>query len=230
MFDRLYQENWLEQVTTKKGQSNWSIASLCSELVAKMAKDIGMTIRKGIVVPFLPCLVAFWGFHPYMFFHFFLMFFCYFSYKYSILLCSLFTKCGIYMQTGKFARQVSNSGYYILCTECLPFSEIKGQALVAQQICAVQTMCTVIKHIMEYGSTPYIRDAQGKNDWPIECVQNDLFKSLLYTILCPIPVHSRVFSLLTRLIESIAKVPHQQVAKPANRPSSLLCLLSFSRL
>ena len=37
-----------------------------------MAKDIGMTIRKGIVVPFLPCLVAFWGFHPYiMFFHFF---------------------------------------------------------------------------------------------------------------------------------------------------------------
>ena len=34
-----------------------------------MAKDIGMTIRKGIVVPFLPCLVAFWGFHPYMFFH-----------------------------------------------------------------------------------------------------------------------------------------------------------------
>ena len=75
MFDRLYQENWLEQVTTKKGQSNWSIASLCSELVAKMAKYIGMTIRKGIVVPFLPCLVAFWGFHPYMFFHFFKCFF-----------------------------------------------------------------------------------------------------------------------------------------------------------
>ena len=40
-----------------------------------MAKDIGMTIRKGIVVSFLPCLVAFWGFHPYMFFH--KMFFCY---------------------------------------------------------------------------------------------------------------------------------------------------------
>ena len=75
VFDRLYQENWLEQVTTKKGQSNWSIASLCSELVAKMAKDIGMTIRKGIVVPFLPCLVAFWGFHPYMFFHFLTCFF-----------------------------------------------------------------------------------------------------------------------------------------------------------
>ena len=64
VFDRLYQENWLEQVTTKKGQSNWSIASLCSELVAKMAKDIGMTIRKGIVVPFLPCLVAFWDSIP----------------------------------------------------------------------------------------------------------------------------------------------------------------------
>ena len=34
-----------------------------------------MTIHKGIVVPFLPCLVAFWGFHPYMFFHFFKCFF-----------------------------------------------------------------------------------------------------------------------------------------------------------
>ena len=31
---------------------------VCVE-VGKMAKDIGMTIRKGIVVPFLPCLVAF---------------------------------------------------------------------------------------------------------------------------------------------------------------------------
>ena len=33
-----------------------------------MATDIGMTIRKGIAVSFLSCLVAFWGFHPYMFF------------------------------------------------------------------------------------------------------------------------------------------------------------------
>ena len=40
-----------------------------------MAKDIGMTIHKGIVVSFLPCLVAFWGFHPYMFFHFLECFF-----------------------------------------------------------------------------------------------------------------------------------------------------------
>ena len=43
--------------------------------VCEVAKDIGMTIRKGIVVSFLPCLVAFWGFHPYMFFHIFLCFF-----------------------------------------------------------------------------------------------------------------------------------------------------------
>ena len=49
---------------------------VCVE-VGKMAKDKGMTIRKGIVVPFLPCLVAFWGFHPYMFLHFFNVFFCY---------------------------------------------------------------------------------------------------------------------------------------------------------
>ena len=34
-----------------------------------------MTIRKGIAVSFLPCLVAFWGFQPYMFFK---LFFCYF--------------------------------------------------------------------------------------------------------------------------------------------------------
>ena len=47
---------------------------VCVE-VGKMAKDIEMTIRKSIVVPFLPCLVAFWGFHPYMFFHFSKMFF-----------------------------------------------------------------------------------------------------------------------------------------------------------
>ena len=37
-----------------------------------MAKDIGMTIRKGIA-SFLPCLVAFWGFH--MFCHFLKCFF-----------------------------------------------------------------------------------------------------------------------------------------------------------
>ena len=43
---------------------------VCVCVCGKMAKDIGMTIRKGIVVSFLPCLVAFWGFHPYMFFHF----------------------------------------------------------------------------------------------------------------------------------------------------------------
>ena len=40
---------------------------VCVCVVEKMAKD---KICKGIVVSFLPCLVAFWGFHPYMFFHF----------------------------------------------------------------------------------------------------------------------------------------------------------------
>ena len=43
--------------------------------VGKMAKDIGMTIRKSIVVSFLPCSVAFLALHPYMFFHFFKCFF-----------------------------------------------------------------------------------------------------------------------------------------------------------
>ena len=32
----------------------------------QMSKDIGMEVRN------LPCLVALWGFHPYMPFHFFL--------------------------------------------------------------------------------------------------------------------------------------------------------------
>ena len=36
----------------------------------KMEKDIGTAIRKSIVVLFLPCLVAFLGFHPYMVLHF----------------------------------------------------------------------------------------------------------------------------------------------------------------
>ena len=43
---------------------------VCVCVVGKMAKDIRMTICKGIVVSFLPCLIAFWGFHPYTF-HFF---------------------------------------------------------------------------------------------------------------------------------------------------------------
>ena len=47
---------------------------MCVCAVGKMAKDIGMTIRKSIVVSFLPCSVAFLAFHPYMFFQYF---FCY---------------------------------------------------------------------------------------------------------------------------------------------------------
>ena len=35
-------------------------AYVCMCAVGKMAKDIGMTICKSIVVSFLPCLVAFW--------------------------------------------------------------------------------------------------------------------------------------------------------------------------
>ena len=41
---------------------------VCVCKVRKMAKDIGMTIRKGIAVSFLSCLVAFSGFHPYIIF------------------------------------------------------------------------------------------------------------------------------------------------------------------
>ena len=45
----------------------------CTCAVGKMAKDTGMTIYKSIVVSFLPCLVAFLAFHPYMFFRCFLL-------------------------------------------------------------------------------------------------------------------------------------------------------------
>ena len=53
-----------------------------------MAKDIGMTIRKGIVVSFLPSLVAFWGFHPYMFFKCF-----YFRFRGSVFVCVCICVC-----------------------------------------------------------------------------------------------------------------------------------------
>ena len=78
MFDRLYQENWLEQVTTKKGLLNWSIASLCLELVAKMAKDIGMTIRNwycGTIPTLFGCFLKISSLYVLSFFK---MFFCYF--------------------------------------------------------------------------------------------------------------------------------------------------------
>ena len=39
---------------------------VCVCAVGKMAKDIGMTIRKSIVVSFLPCLVAFLAFHVFL--------------------------------------------------------------------------------------------------------------------------------------------------------------------
>ena len=43
---------------------------VCVCAFGKIAKAIGMTIRKSIVVSFLPCLVFFFlAYHPYMFFH-----------------------------------------------------------------------------------------------------------------------------------------------------------------
>ena len=41
-----------------------------------LAKDVGTAIHKSIMMSFLPCLVAFLGFHPYMVPHFFLCFLC----------------------------------------------------------------------------------------------------------------------------------------------------------
>ena len=47
----------------------WHAGDWCACAVGKMAKDIGMTIHKSIVVLFLPCL------DPFMFFHFLEFFF-----------------------------------------------------------------------------------------------------------------------------------------------------------
>ena len=44
-------------------------------VVGKMAKDVGTAIRKRIVASFLPCLVTFLRFHPYMVLNFFKCFF-----------------------------------------------------------------------------------------------------------------------------------------------------------
>ena len=45
---------------------------VCVCVCVRSEKHIGMTIRKGIVVSFLLCLVEF---HPYLFFHFLKCFF-----------------------------------------------------------------------------------------------------------------------------------------------------------
>ena len=50
------------------GVAFWGLVCVCVHAVGKMAKCIGMTICKSIMVSFLPCLVAFLAFHPYIFF------------------------------------------------------------------------------------------------------------------------------------------------------------------
>ena len=75
-------------------------------MVEKMSKDIGMGIRKSIVVSFLPCLVTFWGFYPYMSSHFFKYFFatcfsCFLGeekYGCAAAACSYIELPGIYIQ------------------------------------------------------------------------------------------------------------------------------------
>ena len=64
---------------TRFWQLYWTVCMVVLDYwyhLSLIAKDIGMTIRKSIVVSFLPCLVGFLAY--YMFFHFFQMFFCYF--------------------------------------------------------------------------------------------------------------------------------------------------------
>ena len=65
--------------------------------------DEKQSTRKGIVVPFLPCLVAFWGFHPYMFFHFFKCFFVTYILRWTAMPESVFpsSKVNVPMTTSK---------------------------------------------------------------------------------------------------------------------------------
>ena len=60
-------------------------------MVAKMANEVGTAIRKSIVISFLPCLVAFLGFHPYMVLHFLNVFVTFAIYYQINILCSLFS-------------------------------------------------------------------------------------------------------------------------------------------
>ena len=60
-----------------------------------MAKDIGMTIRKGIVVPFLPLFGCFLGIPSLYVLSFFLMFFCYLIYYNGIVGQALVGVCGV---------------------------------------------------------------------------------------------------------------------------------------
>ena len=39
---------------------------------------------------------------------------------------------------------------------------------------------SALPYIMEYGSTPYVGMALEKNGLPIQCVQNDMLRTLLY--------------------------------------------------
>ena len=71
---------------------------------------------------------------------------------------------------------------------------------------------------MGYGSNPYVYGtAPTKNGCCIKCVQNGMFKSLLYMYaFMSHTCHSRVFLSAIRLLallESTAKAPHRQVAK-----------------
>ena len=49
----------------------WHVGGCGVCVVGKLAKDVWTAIHESIVLSFLPCLVAFLGFHPYMVFHFF---------------------------------------------------------------------------------------------------------------------------------------------------------------
>ena len=48
----------------------WDVGDEGVCMFGKMSKDVTMAIRKSIAVLLLPCLVTFWGCHPYMLFNF----------------------------------------------------------------------------------------------------------------------------------------------------------------
>ena len=61
-----------------------------------------------------------------------------------------------------------NTSYYYLSTLLFRVGGALGMRLPA-------CPCT----IMEYGSTPYVGMALEKNGLPIQCVQNDMLRTLL---------------------------------------------------
>ena len=80
-----------------------------------MAKDVGTAIHKSIVVSFLPCLVAFLGFHPYMVPHFFKTVFC----NFLVVTLRYHTKATVFFAWAVYIYYTGNMQLFLTCMQTL---------------------------------------------------------------------------------------------------------------